>query len=121
MKIKLKIKHIFPKKGGEGKHGPWERQEFVGETDEQYPKEVKFDLWGDRTSELLGKKLGQEVEVEFDIESREWDGRWYTNLRAWKVKIMDGSDTEVLRPTLPANAISDEDKSSNQNDDDLPF
>lgn len=67
-------------------NGEWKKQEFVIETQSQYPKKVLFSLWGDKTEQINGLQAGDDVKVSFDPESREYNGRWYTDLRAWRVE-----------------------------------
>ncbi|HEY1054814.1 MAG TPA: DUF3127 domain-containing protein, partial [Emticicia sp.] len=54
-----------------------------------YPKKVCISAWGDKVSEQM-LVVGKEVNVSFDIESREFNGRWYTDVRAWKVEEAGG-------------------------------
>ena len=60
------------------------RNSFVGKTNGQYPKSVKFDVLKPETFEKMRIAVGFEYIVSFDVESREWNGRWYTSLNAWK-------------------------------------
>jgi len=66
--------------------GEWKKQEFIIETQSQYPKKIIFSLWGDKTEQINGLQPGEDVKVSFDPESREYNGRWYTDLRAWKIE-----------------------------------
>lgn len=67
-----------------GKKGPWKKQEFILETQSQYPKKVCISVWGDKVDQY-NLAVGDEVSVALDLESREYNGRWYTEARAWKV------------------------------------
>jgi hypothetical protein len=71
---------------GDGKNGTWKKQEFIIETFGQYPKKVMLQLWGEKTSLLNNVKEGNEIKVSFEPESREYNGRWYTDLRAWRIE-----------------------------------
>ena len=62
----------------------WQKQNFVIETAGQYPKKVCFQLFGDKVNDC--PNVGEEVKVSFDPESREWNGKWFTQLNAWKVE-----------------------------------
>ena len=85
MEIKGRIIHVLPLQEGVSKAGnPWKKQEYVLETEEQYPRKVCFQLFGDRVDQFP-MAVGEEVVVSCDIESREYNGRWYTTVRAWKV------------------------------------
>ena len=69
---------------GTGKNGIWKKQEFILETAGQVPKKVCFSLWGDKIDQF-NLKEGEEAEVMFDLESREYNNRWYTEAKAWKI------------------------------------
>lgn len=62
----------------------FQKREFVIETIGQYPKKVCFQLFGDKVNDC--PNVGEEVKVSFDPESREWSGKWFTQLNAWKVE-----------------------------------
>ena len=84
VEIKGKIIEILPVKSGQSANGEWRKQEYVLETESNYPKKVCFMAWGDKIAEFNLKK-GESVEVSVDLESREYNGRWYTDVKAWKV------------------------------------
>ena len=67
------------------------RNSFVGKTNGQYPKSVKFDVLKPETFEKMRLAVGFEYIVSFDVESREWNGRWYTSLNAWKATSTNGA------------------------------
>ena len=64
----------------------WQKQEFVIETIEQYPKKICANLWGDKIDVLSTLEIGDTIIVSFNLESREFNGRWYTDIRAWKIE-----------------------------------
>lgn len=65
----------------------WKKQEYVLQTYDQYPRTVCFNLFGERVDQYANLlQVGADVNVSFDIESREYNGRWYTDVRAWKVE-----------------------------------
>lgn len=84
MDISGKIIAVLPLATGEGKNGQWRSQDYVLETADQYPKKVCFNLFGDKIDQFP-IAMDETVTVHFDIDSREYNGRWYTNIRAWKV------------------------------------
>ena len=84
MEISGKVINILPLQSGSGKNGTWKKQDFVIETMAQIPRKVCFSLWGDKIDQYSLKE-GDEAEVSFDLESREYNGRWYTEAKAWKV------------------------------------
>lgn len=64
----------------------WMSQEYVIETSEQYPKRMCFNVWGEDKIKLFNIQIGSEYTVSFDINAREYQGRWYNDIRAWKVE-----------------------------------
>lgn len=84
MEMTGKITQVLPEKSGTSARGPWRKQEYVLELPGDFPKQVCFMVWGDRI-EQLGIREGQELTVSFDLESREYNGRWYTDVKAWRV------------------------------------
>ncbi len=87
MEITAKTIAVLPIESGTSRSGkPYQKQNFVVETAEQYPKKICFQLFGNKVDECPA--VGDEVKVSFDIESREYNSRWYTQLNAWKVEKM---------------------------------
>ena len=80
-----KVSAVLPIATGEGKNGTWKSQDYVLETGGQYPKKVCFNLFGD-SIEKFNVVIDDEIKVSYDIESREYNGRWFTTIRAWKVE-----------------------------------
>lgn len=87
MEISGKIIQVLPLLSGTAKStgNPWKKQEYVLETHDNFPRKVKFDFFGERV-EQYPLAIGDEVTVSFDLESREFNGRWYTDVRAWKAE-----------------------------------
>ena len=81
-----KIIVVGPTENGVSKSGKqWRKQLYVLETEGQYPKKVAFNVMNDNI-EKFAIQMGQTVEAEIDIESREYQGKWYTNNgTAWRV------------------------------------
>ncbi len=116
MELEGKIIQINPLQTGEGKNGTWKKQEFIVETQSQYPKKVCITAWGDKIDQF-NLKQDEDVKVSIELESREYNSRWYTDVRAWKVEkigapapAQDMMQPEVIPPS------GDE-----APDDDLPF
>ena len=120
MEIKGKIIQILEPVSGVSKAGrDWTKQEFVIEVpDEQFPKQICFTLFGDKTGLLNGMQTGTEVNVSFSVESREFGGKWYHNINAWKVETLsDNRPSEYFPPEYRAEDIPPEPSDYN----DLPF
>ena len=83
MQINGKLTALLPVQTGQGKNGEWKKQEFIIETAGQYPKKVCVTAWG-KTVDYV-PSIGTEVNVSFDIESNEHNGRWYNTVKAFKI------------------------------------
>lgn len=109
--IKGKITKILEVQKGTSKEGKdWQKLQFVLETDEQYNNLYCFEIFGEEKVENFNKynKVGQEVEVSFNVSTNEWQGKYFTSLQAWKV--FTATQTSDLEPV----AVDDE-------SEDLPF
>ena len=105
MEVVGKIIQVLPLQEGVGRSGnPWKVQPYVLETLDQYPRKVHFEVFGEDRIKANPCAIDQLVTVSFDIESREFNGRWYTSIRAWKIQ--QGDVTQQAQPaqTAPAQA-----------------
>ena len=120
MDISGKLLQLLPTQTGNGKNGQWKKQEFILETGDTYPKKVCIAVWGDKI-DLANFKLGDTLDVSFDVESREFNGKWYTDVKAWKVNTAKqkegGSKGYSTAASQAAPSITDIPPS----EDDLPF
>ena len=105
MEISGKIIQVLPEQGGVSKTSgkEWKLQAYVLETQEQYPRKVHFEVFGEDRIKANPCQLDDVVTVSFDIESREFNGRWYTSIRAWKIQQGVATTEET---TVPASAPS---------------
>ena len=86
MEIIGKLIRILPEQSGESAKGRWVRGGFVIETSEQYPRMVAFTMFGeDKVAMVKGIALGTQINVHFSPESREFQERWYTDLRCFRI------------------------------------
>lgn len=107
---------------GQGKNGAWVKQEFIVETQEQYPRKVCISAWGDKVKDFENISIGEVVKVSINIESREFNGRWYTDVRAWRVERMSNSNDSVPDlPPFPEDYPIPPSNGSFDPTDDLPF
>ena len=89
MEIRGRIIKKLPLQSGTSQSGSqWAKQEYVLETEGQYPKKVFFDFFGDKIVEYALEE-GQNVVIRYDLESREHNGKWYTSVRAWHATIIN--------------------------------
>lgn len=121
MEIKGKIIQELTLQTGMGKKGQWRKQEYILETQGQYPKRVCIGIWGDKI-DTLNLGVGDEATVSIELESREYNGKWYTEVRAWKVEDhkFAGPRRTSAKEEVKPSAI-DEHMSGATATDDLPF
>ena len=99
MEIVGKIIQVLPLQEGVGRNGnPWKLQGYVLETIENYPRKVHFEVFGEDRIKNNPCAIDQIVTVSFDIESREFNGRWYTSIRAWKIQQGDMTQQAAAAP-----------------------
>ena len=102
MEITGKIILALPEQSGVSKAGnSWKKKEYVLETQETYPKKVHFDLFGDK-ADKYPLSVGQTVRLKFDIESREYNGRWFTSIRGWEAEPVNAAAAPAAAPFEPA-------------------
>ncbi|MBO5405309.1 MAG: DUF3127 domain-containing protein [Paludibacteraceae bacterium] len=108
MEISGKIIQVLPEQGGVSKTSgkEWKLQAYVLETQEQYPRKVHFEVFGEDRIKANPCQLDDIVTVSFDIESREFNGRWYTSIRAWKIQqgVVDAAAPQVVPVAQPVAA-----------------
>jgi hypothetical protein len=115
MEISGNIIQVLPMQSGEGKNGPWKKQDFVIETEGTYPKKVCISMWGDKIDENL-IKMGTKINASIEVESREYNGRWYTDVKAWKIEGSVGATQPTNAPAAPVEIPA-----AMEGEDDLPF
>lgn len=120
MDISGKIVQFLPVQTGQGKNGTWKKQEFILETGDTYPKKICIAVWGDKI-DLSAFKPGDTVDVSFDVESREYNGRWYTDVKAWKVLNKQQSGNQPQQGSSYSSAPFTGNTMNAGTDDDLPF
>ncbi|MDB5228160.1 MAG: hypothetical protein JWN78_2353 [Bacteroidota bacterium] len=133
MELSGKIFKVLPLQSGESQRGKWQKQDVVIETENgKFPKKVCVTMWGDLLSNNSFEE-GKDISVEFDVESREFNGKWYTDVKAWRVNRIEGgsqnsagnnnsNNSNYQKPSFNnAPPAPVENVSASQIDDDLPF
>lgn len=115
MQFTARLIQVLPLQKGTGKNGEWKKQDIIVETDGQYPKKVCISIWGDKIDNNL-LQTGNQLNISFDVESREYNGRWYTDVKAWKVELAGAA---ASAPSSAGDEFHDTPLSSS--DEDLPF
>ena len=134
MEIQGKVIAVLPERSGVSARGEWKSQTYVIETQEQYPKKMAFDVFGADRIANFGIQLGEVINVSFDIDAHEYQGRWFNSIRAWNVTKVSqqamassANAAGVANPTNQQNLFPPEQQSAQQqaqqrgNSDDLPF
>ena len=81
-----KLVQLLPIQSGMGKNGEWKKQDIIVETIEQFSKKICISIWGDKISGTQ-LKIGNDLMIEVDIESREYNGKWYSDFKARKIEV----------------------------------
>lgn len=117
------VYRIMPQQSGTSARGQWQKQEVIFEQPDEFSRKVCVTFFGDRVQDAATLQVGEKVNVSCNIESREYNGRWYTDVRAWRIQkvqpeqpaaapIPDLPPFETAEPAMPA---------SGDQFDDLPF
>ena len=123
MEFTGKIIAILQPRSGVSKSGnEWKAQEYVIEDHGMYPRKMCFDVFGADKIEQFNIQMGEELNVSFDVDARQWQDRWFNSIPAWKVGRVnatsgsnDGSPVPPPPPTQVPEFLQGDDK------DDLPF
>ena len=103
MEITGKIIAALEPRGGVSQRtgNSWKTQEFVIETHEQYPRKCVFNVFGEDRLREFNIQVGEELTVSFDIDAREFNGRWYNDIRAWRVVRVDPNAVAAAPAAAP--------------------
>ncbi len=86
MEVQGTLKQILRLESGESKSGKtWQKQTIIVETQETYPKLIAIEVSEKALSRLQDYSIGQTITCSINIESREYNGRWFTAVKAWKI------------------------------------
>lgn len=125
MEISGKIIAVCPPRGGVSTRtgNNWKMQEYVIETIEQYPRKCMFTVFGEDRLKEFHIQAGEIMTVSFDIDAREYNGRWYNDIRAWKVvrgaaPVPGAAPVDIPAPAAPAAQTT---TVASEPEDDLPF
>ena len=134
MEIQGKVIAVLPERSGISARGEWKSQTYVIETQEQYPKKMAFDVFGADRIANFGIQFGEVINVSFDIDAHEYQGRFFNQIRAWNVTKVSqqamassANAAGVANPTNQQNLFPPEQQSAQQqaqqrgDSDDLPF
>jgi hypothetical protein len=95
--VNCKLMEVQSEQSGEGKNGRWVKQTFIGETMDQYPKKIAFTAFSEQIiSQLKATSIGSTVKVNFRVESREYNGKWYSDIRAFGLTSMSAPTSQPM-------------------------
>jgi hypothetical protein len=122
MELSGKIIQVLEEASGESQNGRWRRQDFILLVPGQYPKKICITIFGDKIDQFNVKE-GEEVRVEAEIESREYNNRWYTSVKAWRIEKSGANYSDSVPDyDMPQNLPNNDDFDLMQSGgDDLPF
>ena len=127
-----KLMSILPEQTGVSARGPWKKGAFLIETLEQYPKTVQIITMGDKADDVSRFSIGQLLKVSINLESREYNGKYYTDAKAWKIDAHtegnapqqhqpSGQTPNQQTPFPPTEPITNFNNNASNDDNDLPF
>ena len=131
LEIEGKIIRKLNVQTGVSQRGNWSKQEFIIEYQEgSYPSQACFNVWGeDKVKDLERFQIGDSVKVSFNVSSREYNGRRYTDLRAWRIDAAGSQPVSAPQTAAPAQETGNAQAAAaatavpadDSKDDDLPF
>ena len=126
LEIDGKVIQVLPEESGVGAASgrEWRKRNFVIETFGDYPKKVCLSAWNDRVDAVNNMKMGDLLKISFSAESREYNERWYTDLRAFRIEPFSANKSAPTTPTATPTANADvppPPEPPAEEEDDLPF
>lgn len=86
---------------------PWKVQSYVLQTIEQYPRHLCFEVFGEEKISAMNIQEGQVLRVQFDVDAREYQGRWFNQIRAWRVDpVSSGAAPAATQAAPPSNQFA---------------
>ena len=125
--MSLELEGVLIKKGEiQQVSASFRKQEFVIETDEKYPQKIQFELTQDRCGEVDKIRLNTPIKVHFNVRGREWNGKYFVNLQAWRIEPQGPKQEPEPQVNWEEHAPKDGEPQvvfapKPVNEDDLPF
>ncbi len=126
--VNCKLMEVQSEQSGEGKNGRWVKQTFIGETMDQYPKKIAFTAFNEQLiSQLKPIVVGSTIKVNFRVESREYNGKWYSDIRAFGITSMSAGAPAPMQSATSGQSFEEEATANTMEglaqtgSDDLPF
>jgi len=94
LELSAKLLQILPAQTGTGKNGPWKKVEFIVETTDKFPKKICITAWKEQADQAEKLALNSTVKLSLELSSREYNGKWYSEIKAWKIVASGGGASE---------------------------
>jgi hypothetical protein len=117
MNLTAKLVQLLPLQSGESKNGTWRKQDVIVITEGQYPKKICVSIWGDKINESQ-LQVGNSLIMSYELESREFNNKWYTDVKAWKIETAIVASSPFVNNHI---AITESFQIPEEEDEDLPF
>ena len=98
MEITGKVVRLGALTEGTSARGPWRKQDLIIETEEQFPKTVCLTCWTNQIEEIQKFAPGQTIKAQIDLSSREFNGKWYTDVRVWRFEPVGATAAPAAAP-----------------------
>ena len=114
MIITATLIQILPLQTGMSKNGQWRKQDVIVESNGQYPKKIYVSIWGDKIDNTQ-LHIGNILTISYELESREYNTKWYTDVKAFKIELVNNPLTITPNQSF-GNTVN-----LTEDDEDLPF
>jgi len=122
IEITGKVVQLGQRQTGQSAKGTWVKQELIIETEDQFPKKVCLQCWGDKADEAAAFTNGERIKASINIESREYNGRWYTDIKPWRFdREGGGAAKNAVHQGDSMPPPSYEEPAADSEEGDLPF
>ena len=124
LELEGRITRKLPVQQGTSARGAWAKQEFIFEYQEgKFPTSICMNVWGaDKVKDLERYQVGDKVKIAFNLSSREYNGRWYTDVSAWRIEPAGAQPQSYNQaPVQSAPMPIEEDLPAGFDDGDMPF
>lgn len=120
MQLTATLTQLLPLQSGESKNGTWRKQDIIVETDGQYSKKICVSIWGDKINENQ-LQIGNVLTISYELESREYNNKWYTDIKAWKIETATVSPIPLKNNTVATPQNFQLPEVEDYDNGDLPF
>ena len=122
MEINGLVYKILPVQNGTSARGEWQKREIIIEQPDEFNRKVCVTFFGDKAAEAANLREGDKVSISINIESREYNGRWYTNVNAWRINQAPAAAAAPSAPAVEEAPFTEPAMPATADDvDDLPF